>query len=63
LASGDARGALQAIHDARGLSSRQLGPEELAVEAQALRALGRQDEANEADSMLKTQFPESALAR
>jgi hypothetical protein len=63
LASGDARGALQAIHDARGLSSRQLGPEELAVEAQALRALGRQDEANEADSTLKTQFPESALAR
>jgi hypothetical protein len=63
LASGDARAALQAIHDARGLSSRQLGPEELAVEAQALRALGRQDEANEADSTLRAQFPESALAR
>jgi hypothetical protein len=32
------------------------------VEAQALRALGRQDEATEADSTLKMQFPESALA-
>jgi hypothetical protein len=63
LASGDPRAALQAIHDTRVLSSRQLEPEELLVEAQALRALGRQDEANEADSTLKTQFPESALAR
>jgi len=63
VASGDPRTALQAIHEARALSSRQLGPEELAVEAQALRALGRQDEANEADTTLKEQFPESALAR
>jgi hypothetical protein len=63
LASGDPRSALQAIHDARALSSRQMAPEELAVEAHALRALGRQDEANEADSTLKAQFPESALVR
>jgi hypothetical protein len=63
LASGDPRAALQAIHDARALSSRQMAPEELAVEAQALRALGRHDEANEADSTLKAQFPESALVR
>ncbi|MGO9839437.1 MAG: hypothetical protein ACLP1X_35100 [Polyangiaceae bacterium] len=63
LASGDPRAALQAIRDTRVLSSRQLEPEELLVEARALRALGRQDEANEADSTLKTQFPESALAR
>jgi hypothetical protein len=63
LATGDARAALQAIHDARGLSSRQLGPEELAVEAQALRALGRDAEATEVDTVLKAQYPESALAR
>jgi|SRR5579863_8479473 len=63
LANADPRAALQAIHEARGLSSRQLGPEELAVEAQALRALGREDEANETDLALKAQFPESALAR
>jgi hypothetical protein len=63
LANADPRAALRAIHEARGLSSRQLEPEELAVEAQALRALGRQDEANETDLALKAQFPESALAR
>jgi hypothetical protein len=62
LAGGDPRAALQAIHDTRALSSRQLEPEALMVEAQALRALGRQDEATEADSTLKMQFPESALA-
>jgi hypothetical protein len=63
LVRGDPQGALRSIHAARQLPSHQLGPEELAVEAQVFRALGREDEAREADSTLKKQFPESALAR
>lgn len=63
LVRGDPQGALRSIHAARLLPSHQLGPEELAVEAQVFRALGREDEAREADSTLKKQFPESALAR
>ncbi|MGH7434311.1 MAG: hypothetical protein ACRENE_01390, partial [Polyangiaceae bacterium] len=62
LGRGDARGALQAVRAARALPSHQLTPEELAVESQALRALGRPVEANEADVTLRSQFPESALA-
>jgi TolA-binding protein len=45
------------------LPSHQLGPEELTVEAQALRALGRDDQAKDVDSTLRKRFPESALAR
>jgi hypothetical protein len=63
LARGDAQGALRAVRAARALPSHRLAPEELTVEAQALRALGREDDARDADSMLRKQFPESALAR
>jgi hypothetical protein len=56
LTRGDAQGALRAVRAARALPSHRLAPEELSVEGQALRALGR-------DSMLRKQFPESALAR
>ena len=63
LGRGDPQGALRAIHAARMLPSHQLGPEELAVEAQALRALGKDDQAKDVDSTLRKQFPESALAR
>jgi hypothetical protein len=63
LVRGDAESALRAVRAARMLPSHQLAPEELAVEAQALRALGRDDDAKEADSTLRRQFPESALAR
>jgi type IV secretory pathway VirB10-like protein len=63
LGRGDPRSALAAIRAARGLSSKQLVPEELAVEEQALRALGRSDQANEIDVMLRLEYPESALAR
>jgi hypothetical protein len=63
LVRGDPRLALQAIQTARTLPSRQLVPEELTVEAQALRALGREDDANQADAVLKARYPESALAR
>jgi hypothetical protein len=63
IVRGDPQAALRSIHAARQLPSRQLLPEELAVEAQAYRALGREDEAHDADTALKKQFPESALAR
>jgi hypothetical protein len=63
LAEGDALGALRKARAARTLPVRQLVPEELAVEAQALRALGRDAEANGVDQALRAQYPESALAR
>ena len=63
LGRGDPQAALRAIHAARMLPSHQLGPEELTVEAQALRALGRDDQAKDVDSTLRKRFPESALAR
>jgi hypothetical protein len=63
LAEGDALAALRKARAARALPVRQLVPEELAVEAQALRALGRDVEANAVDQALRAQYPESALAR
>jgi hypothetical protein len=63
LVRGDPMAALRIVHVARGLPSHRLGPEELSVEAQALRALGRDEEAHETDVALRKQFPESALAR
>jgi hypothetical protein len=63
LAEGDAISALRKARTARTLPVRQLVPEELAVEAQALRALGRETEANAVDQSLRAQYPESALAR
>ena len=63
LGRADPRSALHAIRAARALPSRQLVPEELAVEEQALRALGQTDEANGIDVQLRLQYPEAALAR
>lgn len=63
LGRGEPQSALRAIRAARMLPSHQLGPEELTVEAQALRALGRDDQAKDVDSTLRKRFPESALAR
>ncbi len=63
LGRGDPRTALRAIRSARALPSRQLVPEELAVEEQSLRALGQSDEANGIDVQLRLQYPEAALAR
>ncbi len=63
LGRADPRTALRAIRSARALPSRQLAPEELAVEEQALRALGQSDEANGIDVQLRLQYPEAALAR
>jgi hypothetical protein len=62
LVGGDPHAALRAVRAARMLSSHVLGPEELSVEAQALRVLGRDDQARRIDSALKREFPESALA-
>jgi hypothetical protein len=62
LSVGDPQLALRSIREARALPSKQLVPEELAVEEQALRALGRNDEANGINVMLRLQYPESALA-
>jgi hypothetical protein len=45
------------------LPSRRLEPEGFAVEAQALRALGRDAEAEQVEATLRDRFPESALAR
>ena len=63
LKRGDPQSCLRSVHAARLLPSHQLGPEELALEAQALQALGRDDEARETDAQLRKLFPESALAR
>jgi hypothetical protein len=63
LEHGNPELALRAIRAARALRSRQLVPEELAVEEQALRALGHSDEANGIDVQLRLMYPESALAR
>jgi hypothetical protein len=63
LLRGDPNGALRAIASARAVAGPQLVPEELAVEGQALRALGRTDEANANDMALRLLYPESALAR
>ncbi|HZU85681.1 MAG TPA: hypothetical protein VE987_22295 [Polyangiaceae bacterium] len=53
LDRGDPRAALRAIRAARGLPAHQLDPEELAVEEQALRALGQSDEANGIEVQLR----------
>jgi hypothetical protein len=63
LRRGDAKRALAAIHTAQSLASHQLAPEELAVEIQCLRALGREREAVQAEVVLKVSYPESDLGR
>ena len=63
LKRGDPASCLRAIRAARVVPSHQLGPEELALEAQAFRALGREDDARDSELQLRKQFPESALAR
>jgi hypothetical protein len=63
LARGDAAGALRSVRATLGIRSRQLVPEELALEAQALRALGRSDDAAGVEARLRARFPDSALVR
>ncbi len=63
LARGDAFLALQKIRGLRSLPARQLVPEELALEAQALRSLGLDDDARAVDLTLRLRFPDSVLGR
>jgi hypothetical protein len=63
LARRDALAALQIVRSLRALPGRQLVPEELAVEAQALRGLGLNEDANAVETRLRTRFPDSVLGR
>ena len=63
LARRDALSALQIVRDLHALPDRQLVPEELAVEAQALRGLGLDDEASQVETHLRVRFPDSVLGR
>jgi hypothetical protein len=59
----DALTALQIVRGLSALPTRQLAPEELAVEAQALRGLGLADQADAVDANLRARFPDSVLGR
>lgn len=63
LVAGDAARALSLVQATRKLGSRSLEPEELGLEARALRALGRADEAAVAELVLRRRYPDHALAR
>jgi hypothetical protein len=63
LARRDALSALQIVRSLRALPGRQLVPEELAVEAQALRGLGLDQDANAVETRLRARFPDSVLGR
>jgi hypothetical protein len=63
LLKGDPQRALDRIRAARAIPSGVLAPEELALEAQALRASGRAGQADSAEAKLRSDYPESALAR
>ena len=63
LSRHDALSALQIVRGLRALPGRQLVPEELAVEAQALRGLGLDDDANAVETHLRVRFPDSVLGR
>jgi hypothetical protein len=58
---GDAAGALKAVRAARSLEVRQFEPEEMAIEARALHALGRNDEAAKVESKLRAMYPNQSL--
>jgi hypothetical protein len=59
----DALTALQIVRGLRALPVRQLVPEELMVEAQALRGLGLDDDAKGVEATLRERFPDSVLGR
>ncbi|MDB4936740.1 MAG: hypothetical protein JWP87_3712 [Labilithrix sp.] len=63
LMTGDATRALSLLQATRKLSTRSLEPEELGLEARALRALGRADEAAATELVLRRRYPDHALAR
>ena len=55
--------ALAIVADMKHLSVRALQPEQMGIEARALRAAGRVDEAAAVELGLRARFPEHALAR
>jgi hypothetical protein len=63
LVRGDPLGALRTIRATASGSQRELEPEELSIEARALRALGRGAEADTVDVALRTRYPDHALSR
>jgi len=60
---GNPEGALGSLRLARALPARALEPEELSLEARALRALGRSDEASATEARLRARFPGNALVK
>ena len=63
LMAGDPARALSLVQGTRKLSARSLEPEELGLEARALRALGRADDAAATELVLRRRYPDHALAR
>lgn len=63
LRRGDPEAALAALRAARSVTPRTLEPEELALEAQALRAIGKGGDAKRTEGDLRARYPDHALAR
>jgi hypothetical protein len=63
LVRGQPETALGALRATELLPSRAMEPEELSLEARALRALGREPEAEFVEGQLRARFPDNALAR
>jgi hypothetical protein len=63
LVRSDAEAALAALDVARRVGSRGLEPEELSLRARALRALGREAEAQEIEGRLRSRYPDHFLSR
>jgi len=63
LMAGDAARALSLLQNTRKLGTRFLEPEELGLEARALQALGRADDAAVTELLLRRRYPDHALAR
>jgi hypothetical protein len=63
LMAGDPARSLLLVQSTRKLSARSLEPEELGLEARALRALGRPDDAAATELVLRRRYPDHALAR
>jgi hypothetical protein len=63
LVRSDAEAALAALDAARRVGSRGLEPEELSLRSRALRALGREAEAQEVEGRLRSRYPDHFLSR
>ncbi len=61
LLLGDATAALKSVRTARSLEARQLEPEEMSLEARALRALGRDVDAAKVENQLRSSYPDTTL--